>query len=82
MIEFKSSNLYFDDEQLGLKPFTIREIDNKDGRFLQLIDMMHKKDYGRQDIKITRAELPNDSFVRQIKHITKWQRFLLITWRA
>jgi len=81
MIEFKSLSYYFDDERKGLKNNTIRKIDNSDSRFLRLLDMMRTKQY-IEDIRIIRAELPNDCFVRQIKHITKWNDFLIITWRT
>ena len=43
MIGFKSKNKYFEDERLGLKNWTIREIDIKDMRFLSLLDMMKTK---------------------------------------
>lgn len=81
MIEFKSNTHYFDDEKSGLKNNTIRKIDMRDFRFLRLMDMMKFKDWDREIIKITRKELPNDSFQRQIKHITQWNNYLVITWR-
>ena len=82
MIEFKSISCYFDAEKSGLKNNTIRKIDMKDGRFLQLLEMIRRNRYDLAQIRITRAELPNDSFVRQIRHITKWNDFLIITWRC
>jgi hypothetical protein len=41
---------------------------------------MKSEDYG--NIKIVRAELLNDSFIRQVKHITIWRDFICITWRS
>ena len=81
MIEFKSLSKYFDDEKSGLKNWTIREIPKiPDARFTVLRNWMKNKEYG--NIKITRSELPNNSFIRQIKHITKFDNYYCITWRS
>lgn len=79
-VSFKSVSHYFDDEEIGLKNWTIREYDDNDIRFKMLNEWMHKKDYGA--IKIVRAELPNNYFRRQVKHVTVWGKYMCITWRS
>jgi len=82
-MKFKSTSAFFDDEKKGLKNWTIRELPSPavpDARFTVLRNWMRTKDYG--NIEIVRAELPNDSFVRQVKHVTIWRIYCCITWRT
>lgn len=79
-VKFKSDDLYYNVEEQGLKNHTEREIDDKDERFIILKHWMKNSDYGH--IEIQSVERPNNSFIRQIKHITTWKNIMIITWRV
>lgn len=75
---FKSTDEYFWKEEADVKNNTIREIDLSDERFRQLIAW---SEYGWNDgtISIT-IEGTNGIFTRDIKDITIWNNFMIITW--
>ena len=77
LIMYKSDDMYYFDEESGLKNWTIREIKTDDERIPTLV---HRKKYNKLgNITIIRNH-DTESFTRQIKHICFWQNFVMITW--
>jgi hypothetical protein len=79
IFEFKSSGTFYDKEKNGIKNNTIREIDLSDDRFLRLIQHnMNGYNDGELIIKITNHF--NESFEREIKDISIYKNWMIITW--
>ena len=73
-VKFKSSIEYYDDEEKGLKNWTIRNISDWNyERWSQFID--------DDEIEIQQAYNPFPlSFKRKVKHKTIWNGYACITW--
>lgn len=79
LIKFKSIRENYHKEKSGIKPNTVRKIDIKDERF-KIIKKWY--DFHCYDlwIYIYCAEL-NEYFERQIKDITYFNGYVIISWR-
>lgn len=80
IFNFKSEENFYEKEREGIKNNTVREIDLNDNRFLSLIAwMMAGWDDGEILIKIT-SKYSGEYFVRQIRDISVYGDFMIITW--
>ena len=80
-IEFKSKPKFYKKELLGLKNNTIREIDEVDERFKELKEMEDTGCLETDMIRITNSRTGN-YFERQIKDVTFFKEWCIITWRT
>ena len=81
-VVFKSRPEYFEKEQNGNKPNTVRDIDLTEEKFRILVMMMQTRKYGY--IKITDTNplrRIERSFVRRIQDITLWKNIMIISWK-
>jgi hypothetical protein len=74
-ISFKSIRENFIKELHGIKCCTIRKIEIEDERFIKLLSMEKNKDYG-----IIEINCDSSCFKRQIKDITCWDGWMVISW--
>lgn len=74
-INFKSNRENFIKELHGIKCCTIRKIEIEDDRFIKLLSMEKTKDYG-----IIEINCESSCFKRQIKDITCWDGWMVISW--
>jgi len=81
-VRFKSYPINFKKEASGLKNNTIREIDLNDQRFIKLISWATLNEYVDKWIVIINSEHHNTSFAREIKDISFYKNFLIITWES
>jgi hypothetical protein len=82
LFKFKTHEDYYWKEQSGIKNNTVREIDLKDERFLDLITW-NQLSFNDGDLKIEISRTPgdrNDFFIRDIRDITIWNNLMIITW--
>lgn len=77
-IQFKSEELYFTRESVGLKNNTIREIDWEDKRFEALVKW-YFNGYKNKYIRITSSNRQS-TFSRKITDISFFKNFVIITW--
>jgi hypothetical protein len=78
LVIFKSSDLYFGVEQIGLKNNTVQKIKAGDPRDKVLWEWAKAKNYGTIRIESSWGE----HFERQVKHVCKWDDLWIITWRS
>ncbi len=74
-VSFKSNRENFNKELHGIKCNTFRKIDIMDMRFPKLGKMQKTKEYG-----IIEITCDNSCFKRQIKDITTWDGYMIISW--
>lgn len=83
LVEFKSTDEYFWDEQLNVRNWTIRDVNMDEKKFQELYKI--KGIVGNEEayIKITHATKPEHFFIRSIRHIMFWKEDTQcgITWR-
>lgn len=77
-ITFKSFPKYWAKEKKGIKNNTLREVDYEDDRF-KLLDKYNKSSYNTLQIKIVNSDT-NKSFVREIRDVTYYKNYVVITW--
>jgi hypothetical protein len=78
---FRTKREYYWKEERDIKNNTIRKIDLADERFRELIAWMEIGwNDGDINIIITDAESASKSFEREIRDITLWDEFMIITW--
>jgi len=83
IFNFKSIPKYFEKEHLDIKNNTVREIDLSDERFKNLIAWMQTGwNDGDIEIKITNALYTDQYFTRDIRDISIWNNFMIITWNS
>lgn len=78
-VEFKSTPENYKKEKSGLKPNTLRKIDQNDDRFITLRDK-GKIDYKFIDIKIINTRT-GKSFEREITDYTEYDGYAIISWK-
>lgn len=71
---FKSIPIMFNKEKNGLKPNTIREIDEFDDRFRKLAE------FETNLITIKNSET-GETFTRKITDISIWKNIMIISWK-
>lgn len=77
---FKTKNPIFEKEKKGIKPYTVREIDLEDSRFLELI-AHNEVGYHQGELKIEiEATTTEELFCRDISDITIWKKLMMIAW--
>lgn len=85
MIEFKSTLEMYLKERDGKKNNTVRKVKESDPRFkrLQEMDVLEGAIDDDEDsvIRIINAHNEFEFFDRQIKDVTSWDDFFIITWR-
>lgn len=74
-ISFKSNRENFNKELHGIKCNTFRKVDFNDKRFKKLFKMQTYEKYG-----IIEITCDNSCFKRQIKDITAWDGYIIISW--
>ena len=78
-IEFKSVREYFRKEMQGLKPNTIRKVDD-DVRFDLLRDFW-RGNINQLNIRIVSVENPDESFSREITDVSVMGDYYIISWK-
>jgi hypothetical protein len=82
MIEFKSIPEMYYKEKSGVKNNTLRKVDKSDIRFRKLKDIEKSTPDEHDMIRILRSDNIQDYFYRQIKDVTFWDGWCIITWRS
>lgn len=77
-IKFKSTPDLWSKEEKGLKPNTFRKIDT-DERF-KILFKFHDKELKKLNIIIENS-FNSETFERQVKDVTFWDKFVIISWR-
>lgn len=78
---FRTNDEYYWKEEHDIKNNTVRKVDLEDVRFRELIAWMEIGwNDGDIQIIIVDAESASKSFVRDIRDITLWDDFMIITW--
>lgn len=85
VVIFNSSPEYYWKELEGIKNNTVRKLSKRDKRFKILKEievMVSAEGHLTEDflIKITNNKT-NNFFIRQIKDVSFWEDFVIITWR-
>lgn len=79
-VEFKSNPEIWKKEMMGIKPNTFRKVDMNDERF-KILKQFSEGYINYLDIKIIN-EIECRAFERQVKDVTFWEDYVIISWRA
>ena len=81
VFKFKSDWEYYEKEREGIKNNTVRFIDLSDERFIDLIGWIGRGwNDGDIKIRVQKGEDENIFFVRDIRDISIWCEYIIITW--
>ena len=78
VVRFKSESPFYEKEESGLKPNTVRKLTKDDKRLDKLIRWSENKEYGL--IFIIHAD-KKCHFIRKVTDVTFWQDIVIISWR-
>ena len=80
IVKFKSEPGMWFKENRGWKPNTLRKVEVEDERFI-LLKKFNKLLINNLDIKIINSNT-GEAFVRQVKDVTFWDNYVIISWRS